>query len=1213
MQTNNLGKSVSYKIGGKEYTAQDMNRLQAQQKELRPVNNAVSAPNSIAKPLENQAGVVQTGREQTVHAQTETYRPSANTQARVQASSVVETKATATGQPQVRTQEVAFGGQTTTFVDGHIQSNGAYVPGETKAPVMTAPMAPTGPVVPEVATPAYKGLQQADQLHAMAKPSAVGLQNGVEGSLDSMDALHRNTVAPVKTSVVSAKGLPYEQQMADASPSLAVAEGAVAAAAVVAGAYVAKKVGEGVRDFVTETVGTPVKFVVKTEVVQALKKISGPPVGSRVASGGRAVVSKAGSSLQSKGDLGTQAAGEAITVAEKGMDTFRVAQKATTIGVEGTKVLAQGVKKVGNGFYQVSTTAGAATIAVGRTAKTVINAQVAPLSKTAIGILRLEANRSGFTGTALVTGIVNRVNSVKTKFSQIKTNVIAGAQTVKTAAKATVRVVRGVTTGTMTVNVSKATLAAFRNKVFTGAKKGVKTAVKGTARVTAKTVTVATFRGLPKANKLAGGGMKLAAGAMMASGDLGLQAAGTAVTAAQIGVKTTVVGTKAAGYTVKTAAGTSKAVVKGGKTIYRAVQYAKNNGIKVAVKKARQKATHMLAQAGKSVVTAIMSAAKGFAMKAAIPALLVCVIVAALTGMMSAPIAVVGSFFSGIFSTTDGGNSYEQAVREFLEAVIPEISAEYRQELVDRMVQEKADGQYHYVRFYSSTNSGANAVIQPDMAGVTSVFPADEELVNMLQSIFNAIVLMEYELEMPWDKAEDLVEELLKGKGGGDTGLFMLNGPRVNKEWCGQSVATGEGTAVRHSCGAIHALNDCLNPVTGTHSSFTCDECCMYYYVCQGHKGNLLCTKEVHTHSAACNSITCGKEPHTHTDGCKSRTCRWNYEHEHSEDCYTIDDDGRPRRICGKSVHFHSDSCYTITCGKNEHTHTESCKSRTCGKTAHTHAEWKSQSNPGCYNTSLHGGELTEDCGNSTKHFRCTGYKHCDGHTIASYTLKLEGVYVLEAKYFTSPIKELQDKGEANLNPVERKKLQDLLDYYEVFQVMMQEFSIEYSGSLGAGNFEGVVWVDGTRVPNQAVVDLALTQVGQQGGRPYWSYYGFTSRQPWCACFVHWCMEKTPSAADAWPDKDDTGNNAYCPTLANYFKNKGQWGDRTYTNLVAGDAIFFDWEGDGVTDHIGIVVGHDGSYVYTVEGNSGDAVKKKKYPIGSTVIYGYGLMNFTAN
>ena len=48
---------------------------------------------------------------------------------------------------------------------------------------------------------------------------------------------------------------------------------------------------------------------------------------------------------------------------------------------------------------------------------------------------------------------------------------------------------------------------------------------------------------------------------------------------------------------------------------------------------------------------------------------------------------------------------------------------------------------------------------------------------------------------------------------------------------------------------------------------------------------------------------------------------------------------------------------------------------------------------------------------------------------------------------------------------------------------------------------------------------------------------------------------------------------------------------------LPGDAIFFDWDLDGSADHVGIVVGTDGSRVYTVEGNSGDACKIKSYDL----------------
>lgn len=136
---------------------------------------------------------------------------------------------------------------------------------------------------------------------------------------------------------------------------------------------------------------------------------------------------------------------------------------------------------------------------------------------------------------------------------------------------------------------------------------------------------------------------------------------------------------------------------------------------------------------------------------------------------------------------------------------------------------------------------------------------------------------------------------------------------------------------------------------------------------------------------------------------------------------------------------------------------------------------------------------------------------------------------------------------------------------------------------------------------NQAIVEVALTQLGNQGGQPYWSWYGFNSRVEWCACFVSWCADQCGYIESGLVPKF-----AGCVDGANWFKSNGKWQDRTYEPKV-GDIIFFDWEGDGTTDHVGIVEKCENDTVYTVEGNSGDACKQRQYAVGSSNIYGYGI------
>ena len=140
----------------------------------------------------------------------------------------------------------------------------------------------------------------------------------------------------------------------------------------------------------------------------------------------------------------------------------------------------------------------------------------------------------------------------------------------------------------------------------------------------------------------------------------------------------------------------------------------------------------------------------------------------------------------------------------------------------------------------------------------------------------------------------------------------------------------------------------------------------------------------------------------------------------------------------------------------------------------------------------------------------------------------------------------------------------------------------------------------GTSQGNADIVEIARTQLGNVGGQPYWSWYGFPSRVEWCACFVSWCANECGLIENGSVPKF-----AYCPSGIQWFKDAGRWRERGY-EPQPGDIIFFDWGGDGVSDHVGIVESCDGATVFTIEGNSGDACQRNSYDIGSASIMGYG-------
>lgn len=143
---------------------------------------------------------------------------------------------------------------------------------------------------------------------------------------------------------------------------------------------------------------------------------------------------------------------------------------------------------------------------------------------------------------------------------------------------------------------------------------------------------------------------------------------------------------------------------------------------------------------------------------------------------------------------------------------------------------------------------------------------------------------------------------------------------------------------------------------------------------------------------------------------------------------------------------------------------------------------------------------------------------------------------------------------------------------------------------------------------NQAIVEVALTQIGNEGGQPYWSWYGFESREEWCACFVSWCADQC-----GYIEAGIIPKFAGCVDGVSWFQAQGLWQERDY-EPQPGDIIFYDWDNkgssgpqDGLSDHVGIVEKVENGIVYTVEGNSGDACRQRQYSVGYYEILGYGI------
>ena len=149
----------------------------------------------------------------------------------------------------------------------------------------------------------------------------------------------------------------------------------------------------------------------------------------------------------------------------------------------------------------------------------------------------------------------------------------------------------------------------------------------------------------------------------------------------------------------------------------------------------------------------------------------------------------------------------------------------------------------------------------------------------------------------------------------------------------------------------------------------------------------------------------------------------------------------------------------------------------------------------------------------------------------------------------------------------------------------------------------------GAELGDIEIVEVALSQVGNVGGDPYWSWYGFKNHVDWCACFVSWCADQC-----GYIENGVIPKYAGCVTGTNWFKERGQWLDGKQ-EPAPGMIIFFDWDDpegssgpqDGEADHTGIIVRVEGGTIYTVEGNCSDSCKEKRYSVGHYEILGYGV------
>jgi hypothetical protein len=140
----------------------------------------------------------------------------------------------------------------------------------------------------------------------------------------------------------------------------------------------------------------------------------------------------------------------------------------------------------------------------------------------------------------------------------------------------------------------------------------------------------------------------------------------------------------------------------------------------------------------------------------------------------------------------------------------------------------------------------------------------------------------------------------------------------------------------------------------------------------------------------------------------------------------------------------------------------------------------------------------------------------------------------------------------------------------------------------------------------QQVLKVAANEIGYKESPPssnhtkYGVWYGM-DYQPWAAMFVSYCFYMAGLPLPITTPK----GFAYHPHAAKWFKDHGWWD----TTPQVGDVVFFDFQGDGIADHVGIVekVNPEASIV-AIRGNTSiDSSSRQVIRCtSSTNIMGYG-------
>lgn len=116
--------------------------------------------------------------------------------------------------------------------------------------------------------------------------------------------------------------------------------------------------------------------------------------------------------------------------------------------------------------------------------------------------------------------------------------------------------------------------------------------------------------------------------------------------------------------------------------------------------------------------------------------------------------------------------------------------------------------------------------------------------------------------------------------------------------------------------------------------------------------------------------------------------------------------------------------------------------------------------------------------------------------------------------------------------------------------------------------------------------------------------YRMRGDDPWCAAFVSAVGQMEELSAVLLPE-------CSCEAMLALYRARGLWSAEA-EDLRPGDLVFYDWDGDGLADHVGILGAAEGAELEVIEGNCADAVRRRSVPRSWPFLCGFARPDYAS-